>query len=178
MRKNIIILALISVCLFMATALDAQDVKKQKNAAKSFLNATPSIIKNAIAQKKKSKIDDEGSGPLIAKAFDHHKHAVDLYNAVKYEKAIYHALKARKYAILSIKERKGDYNETADPEIIFKDFKDPKDKENKAYYKNLKKVLKNVKDVALGDLEGELDSGIEVTEDDAKVDPKQLIMVK
>jgi len=178
MRRNLVILFLLSIFISMGAAVNAQDVKKQKNAAKNFINTTPSVIKNAIAQKKKNKKTDERDGPLIAKAFDQYKHAVELYNAEKYEKAMYHSLKARKYAFLSIKENKGEVPDVNDPEIIFKDFKDPKDKENKAYYKNLKKVIKNVKDVTLGDMEGELDSGIEVTEDDTKVDPKLLIMVK
>ena len=195
MRKNVVVLFLMSLCILVGTAVNAQDAKliaKQKNAAKSFINTTPAIIKKAVAQKKSNKKANDKNGPLIAKAFDHQKHAVDLYNSEKYEKAIYHALKARKYAAWSIKENKGDFEETANPEMIFKDFKDrnlkikdeDKDqtkermKELDKFYKNMKDVFKHKKDASIGVFETELDSGVEVTEDDDKADLKLLVPIK
>lgn len=195
MRKNLVTLVFMSLIILISSAVHAQDAKvlaKQKNAAKAFLNATPAIIKKAVTQKKSNKKSIENIGVQIAKAFDHQKHAVELYNAEKYEKAILHSLKARKYAALSIKENKGDFEETANPETVFKDFKDrnlkikdeEKDKtkermkEIDKYYKNMKDAFKYKKDASIGAFESELDSGIEQTEDDEKIDLKQLTPIK
>ncbi len=182
MRKIVFTLVVLSICILANSTAFAQDknadkaLKAQKDAAKKFINATPAVIKLAITQKKKSKKED--GEPLIAKAFDHQKKAVELYNAGTYEKALYHSLKARKYAAISIKQDKGTYEEKADSEVVFKDFKDVKAKENKAFYKSMKKVFDSKKETTIGDAESELESGVEVTEDDSKVDVKQLVNVK
>jgi len=177
MNKNVIFLVALSVCIFATNAdvFSQQKIKAQKSAAKNYINATVDYIKQAIAVKKKAHRED--GEPYIAKAFDHQKHAIELYNAGSFEKAIYHSFKARKFTMLSMKIDKGKFEDRSEAEIVFKDFKDPKNIENKAFYKSMKKAFINAKDASIGDAEADLDSGIEVTEDDAKVDIRLLVNV-
>jgi hypothetical protein len=179
MKTNVIISTVLSIFILATSVAFGQDKKvekAQKTAVKTFINGTPAFIKEAVALKKESKRED--GEPYIAKASDHYKHAVELYKAENLEKAIYHTLKARKYLAQSMKLDKGKYVEDTDVNTLFQNFKDPKDKENKDFYKNIKIVFKNTKDAALGEFESELDGDLEVTEDDSKVDVKGLEKVK
>lgn len=179
MKKNVIISVVLSIFILATSVAFGQDKKvekEQKTAAKNYVNGTSAFIKEAIKLKKESKRED--GDPYIAKASDHYKHAVELYNNGELEKAIYHSLKARKYLAQSMKLDKGKYIEDTDFTELFQSFKDPKDKENKDFYKTNKAMFKNTKDASVGEFENELDADIEVTEDDSKVDVKGLVKVK
>ena len=80
--------------------------------------------------------------------------------------------------LVSIKEDKGKYDDSANVLDVFENFKNPKDKGNKDFYKDMKMAFKNNKDASIGNAEDELDSDVEVTEDDSKVDIKQIVKVK
>lgn len=179
MKKNVIISVVLSILVLVTSVVFGQDKKvekAQKTAVKSFINGTPAFIKEAISLKKESGRSDGEA--FIAKASDHYKHAVELYNNGTLEKAIYHTLKARKYLAQSMKLDKGKYVEDTDFTELFQNFKDPKDKANKDFYKTNKMMFKNTKDTSVGEFENELDGEVEVTEDDANVDVKGLVKVK
>ncbi len=179
MKKNVITSIVLSILILATTVLFGQDKKiekAQKTATKNYVNGTVAFIKEAVTLKKESK--REGGEPFIAKAFDHFKHAAELYNSGVFEKAIYHALKARKYLAQSMKLDKGKYVEDTDFTELFTNFKDPKDKANKDFYKTNKAMFKNSKDASIGEFESLLDGDIEVTTEDANVDLKALLKVK
>lgn len=179
MKKNVIISAVLSIFILATSVVYGQDKKvekAQKTAVKAFINGTTAFIKEAVTLKKESKRED--GEPYIAKSNDHFKHAVELYNNGNLEKAIYHIIKARKYTALSMKLDKGKYVEDTDVMALFQNFKDPKDKSNKDFYKSIKIVFKNTKDANLAEFKSELDTDVEVTEDDANVDVKGLVKVK
>lgn len=179
MKKNVIISVVLSILILATSAVFGQDKKVEKakkTVTKTYVNGTVAFIKEAVSLKKESKRED--GEPFIAKASDHYKHATELYNNGDLEKAIYHTLKARKYLALSMKLDKGKYVEDTDFTELFQNFKDPKDKANKDFYKTNKMMFKNTKDASVGEFESELDADIEVTEDDSNVDVKGLVKVK
>lgn len=179
MKKNVIISVVLSIFILATSVVFGQDKKvdkAKKTVAKTYVNGTVAFIKEAIALKKESK--RESGEPFIAKAADHYKHAVELYNNNDLEKAIYHSLKARKYIAQSMKLDKGKYVEDTDFTELFLNFKDPKDKANKDFYKNNKIMFKNTKDASIGEFENELDAEVELTAEDANVDVKSLLKVK
>lgn len=179
MKKNVIISVVLSILILATSTVFGQDKKVEKakkTVTKTYINGTNAFIKEAVSLKKESKRED--GEPFIAKAFDHHKHAIELYNNGDLEKAIYHTLKARKYLAQSMKLDKGKYVEDTDFTELFQNFKDSKDKENKEFYKTNKAMFKNTKDTSVGEFENELDGDIEVTENDANVDVKGLEKVK
>jgi hypothetical protein len=174
MKKIVFNLFVLIMSFLIAGSADvfAQDKKleqKQKNAAKSFINQTTGIIKaannakkaNPKAKKKKKGEDEEQGEAWIGKAIDHQKKAVELYNqGTAIEKAIYHSMKARKLAFIAIKEYKGEMQEQweVNPEVLFKEFDKDKD-----FYKKVRKTMKDLKKPEIGDMEGELESGVEVS---------------
>lgn len=179
MKKNVITSIVLSMLILSTPVVFGQDKKVEKakkTVTKTYVNGTVAFIKEAVSLKKESKREDGEA--FIAKAFDHHKHAIELYNNGDLEKAIYHNLKARKYLAQSMKLDKGKYVEDTDFTELFLNFKDPKEKENKDFYKTNKAMFKNTKDASIGEFENELDGDTEVTEDDTKVDVKSLEKVK
>lgn len=179
MKKNALISVVLSILILATSVVFGQDKKvekAQKTVVKTYVNGTLAFIKEAVSLKKESKRED--GDPFIGKASDHFKHAAELYNSGDLEKAIYHAMKARKYLAQSMKLDKGKYVEDTDFTELFLNFKDPKDKANKDFYKNNKIMFKNTKDDSIGDFESSLDPDVEVTGDDGSVDLKALIKVK
>lgn len=179
MKKNVIISVVLSIFILATSVVFGQDKKvdkAKKTVTKTYVNGTIAFIKEAVALKKESKRED--GEPFIAKASDHFKHAVELYSNNDLEKAIYHSLKARKYLAQSMKLDKGKYVEDTDFTELFLNFKDPKDKANKDFYKNNKIMFKNTKDASIGEFDNELDADVEVTTEDANVDVKGLVKVK
>lgn len=159
MKTTVITSLLLSLVILTSSIAFGQDKKvekEQKTASKNYVNGTSAFIKEAVKLKKES---ERGDGePYIAKAFDHFKHATEVYNNGDLEKAIYHAMKARKYLAQSMKLDKGKYVEDTDFTELFQSFKDPKDKENKEFYKTNKAMFKNTKDTSIGDFDNNLDS--------------------
>lgn len=180
MKSKILLLLISAVCVITAPAYSqANNAKEklQKNSAKTFVNQSKVTISAAIAQQKKVK-NEESLEMFIARAYDHQKHAIELYNQGNYQKALIHSLKARKIAIASLAENRGEIKDELDAKVFYKDFKNPEDKENKDFFKNIAKAMKNKRDPNIGELESELDPNIEVTDSDGKVDIKQLVNVK
>ena len=166
-----VILSLLIVSSGNVFAQDKNKELRQKNAAKSFIIGTVTVIKAANTAKKnlmlkKKKDEDEGEA-YIGKSIDYQKKAVELYKQNKFEKAIYHSMKARKLSWFAVKEFRGQENEEqwSVKETLFKDF----DKEEKFYKKTVAPAMK-LKKIELGDLEGELESGVDVSTTDP--DPK------
>jgi len=186
MKKLFTLSIIMAVCIFTSTAIYGQDakvLKAQKASAKTFISATTKVISQANTAKIKIKRAEGVGGQNIAKAYDHQKHAIELFAAGTFEKAIYHSLKARKYAAISLKEDGVDYVEAADAEVVFKDFRDPEEKDkdkkkaNSVFFKSMKEVFKfkfKLKDenaAFIGEAESLLDADIEKTADDKGVTP-------
>jgi hypothetical protein len=88
----------------------------------------------------------------------------ELYNDKNYEGAIFHAIKARKIAMMAIKQHKGDIedNHKVDSEKVFKNFE-----KDKAFHKTLKSEMKNLKTMDIPSIDGQLNPGI----GDGAIDP-------
>lgn len=138
-------------------AQDAATLKKQANDAKSFVNSSVTVIKAAVSAKKANKKDPKSDDPFIGIAFAYQKKAAELYNEKNYEGAIFHAIKARKIAMMALKQNKGDIedNHKVDSEKVFKNF----NKDN-GFHKVLKSEMKNLKTMDIPSIDGYLTPGI------------------
>lgn len=173
MKKLRTVLMLFAIVVLACSVVNAQvdkETKAKKEAAKKFINSTPSVLKLAVTQRKANKkIKAKDDSTFIAKAYDHQKHAMELYAAGTYEKAMYHSLKARKLAVMAVKQNKGRFIDQSEPELIFKAFKNPTDKANKEFYSAMFKVFKDSGSADIGQWESELDPNVELTEGDSKI---------
>lgn len=171
-------LVLFVAVLFSSLQMHAQKdpeaalLKKQGVDAKAFINSTLNVIKAAISAKKANKKDPKSTEPFIGLAYDYQKKAVELYNAGNIEGSIFHALKARKLAIMGIKNNKGDVQDAhqVDEEKLFKNFNKDKD-----FLKGVKRDMKNVKGQEMPSIDSFLESGVAVSTEEPDVkNPKAL----
>lgn len=162
MKKNLhfgkVLIMFLSLTFGLSVqAQDAATLKKQANDAKAFVNSSVTVIKAAVSAKKANKKDPKSDEPFIGIAFEYQKKAAELYNDKNYEGAIYHAIKARKVAMMAIKQHKGDIedNHKVDSEKVFKNY----DKD-KAFHKVLKSEMKNLKTMDIPSIDGQLTPGV------------------
>ena len=180
MKKKVsfIKLFLLSLSLSLAgVSANAQDAdaaltKKQALDAKTFINSTFNVLKSACSAKKANKKDPKTTEPFLGMGYDYQKKAVEVFQEKNYEIAINYAVKARKYAMMSIKQNNGKLLDTheIDPEKIYKNFKKEKD-----FIKVLKKEANNLKMQEIGTIDGTLDSATVVSSEDPDVKNQKAI---
>lgn len=164
-RVIIIFLSLIltsSFCFSQSSELE----KKQIIVAKSFIKGTYNVVKAAGTAKKANKKKPKSEEPFLGLAYDYQKKAVELYNDKMLESAINHSLKARKLAMMSIKQQNGKIqdNHHVIPDVAYKHFEKDLD-----FYKEVKSNMKDLKTPEMSSIDNQLTTDIGLSTEDPKI---------
>jgi len=135
------------------------DDRKAKANARTFINQSSIVVREAGKEFRKNKISCSGN---LSKACDHQHYALKMFKSGNYGKSLYHSWKARKLAFVCLKSNKATIKDEwlVRPQTVCP----PLDE------KKIKKLLKNKKNADMGNIENELDINVENNLPDEQAD--------
>lgn len=134
-----------------------------KKNVNMFIKGTNHILHYAVKKYKENEVTTEGK---LARALDHQKHAKKMRAQKKPRKAILHSWKARRLAFVSIEANGGVVKPKwrVTPKKVCPPLKREK----------VKRVIENHKKEDLGELENELDNGVETDNTEEDIEEEEL----